>query len=175
MGLRGPPPTPAHLKLLNGNPGKRPIVPDPVSPTVELPEPPEWLCESGLAEWRRAGAELEKLSLISQLDLALFALYCQTYGRMRDLEVSIGRQVAERVAAGETREAAYEAVSVQLTPTGFRRPSAIVQLLAQHRDEVNRYAGQFGMSPSHRGRVTPLAQPSLPGFEADGWAKFRPG
>ncbi len=172
MGLRGPPPTPAHLKLLNGNPGKRPIVSDAVNPQVVLPEPPQWLCAAGLAEWQRAGRELEALGLISQMDLALFAIYCQAYGRMHDLEVTIARRIDECVAKGMPREDAYEAVAVQMTPTGFKRPSAIVQLLAQHRDEVNRYAGQFGMSPSYRGRVTPSQQLPLPGVD-DPWAKFR--
>jgi hypothetical protein len=42
--MRGPPPQPAHLKLLRGNPGQRPVKREPEPASLqELPEPPEFL------------------------------------------------------------------------------------------------------------------------------------
>ncbi len=52
-------PTPTRLKLLGGNPGKRPLNLDEPQPEPTLPEPPAHLSDEAKAEWgrpRRAAA-----------------------------------------------------------------------------------------------------------------------
>jgi phage terminase small subunit len=55
--------TPTHLRLLRGNPGKRPIKPEPQPRVPEtLPEPPGFLSEDAVNEWWRVAPELYELS-----------------------------------------------------------------------------------------------------------------
>src|ERR1051325_8916258 len=51
----GPPPTPLHLRLLRGNPGKRGLRPEPEPPReAECPEPPPFVTGFAADEWWRA-------------------------------------------------------------------------------------------------------------------------
>jgi phage terminase small subunit len=73
--MRGPKPIPAHLKLVRGNPGRRPIKPGTqVAPS--LPEPLPFLCDDAKAEWARVVPALYALRLLSKLDTAALAAYC---------------------------------------------------------------------------------------------------
>jgi hypothetical protein len=53
--MPGPPTTPTHLPLLRGNPGKRPIRPEPrpEQPLTPL-EPPDFLTGHARGEWVRS-------------------------------------------------------------------------------------------------------------------------
>ena len=56
--MAGRRPKPTHLKLLNGNPGKRAINPNEPKPPAELPAPPDYLSEIAKVEWQRIGEVL---------------------------------------------------------------------------------------------------------------------
>jgi terminase small subunit-like protein len=73
---------PTHLRLLRGNPGKRPIRPEPEPPIPEkLLEPPAFLSEDAKNEWWRVVPELHALGLLTLLDITPLAAYCDAYGR----------------------------------------------------------------------------------------------
>ncbi len=179
-GSRGPLPKPNVLKLIAGNPGKRSLnLSDGVNPQVEIPAPPKHLCKSAAKEWRRITPLLEELGLISGLDVAALGLYCQTYGRMVDLETAFNSRVNLKVNEGSNLPEAVVSVSIGITPSGYQQQSVITQLIRSHREEVNRYLGHFGLSPAARARVTPsnYVQLSLPGVDtppslATGFARF---
>jgi phage terminase small subunit len=68
------------LARLRGFPGKRNKLrsgPQP-SRTEAVPEPLEFLSEAAKAEWRRLTPELHRLNLLTILDDAIFAAYCQS-------------------------------------------------------------------------------------------------
>ena len=182
-GSRGPMPKPAVLKLLANNPGKRPLnLADGVNPRVEIPSPPKHLGKEAVKEWKRITPLLEELGLISGLDRAALALYCQAYGRCTELEMAMKGRVANLEAKGtEYAEAVYLTSRSVVQKSGYEQQSVLVQLIRSHREEVNRYLGHFGLSPAARARVTPsnYVQPSLPGIEAapavSGFAKFSQG
>jgi hypothetical protein len=50
---RGRKPKPTHLKLIEGNPGKRPIRMGPERPATAMPEPPDHLNDDARTEWDR--------------------------------------------------------------------------------------------------------------------------
>jgi phage terminase small subunit len=67
----GRPPQPTHLKLICGNPGHRPIRPEPqpaISETV--PDAPDFLAPYAVDEWYRIGPELHRLGLLTVVDVA---------------------------------------------------------------------------------------------------------
>jgi P27 family predicted phage terminase small subunit len=179
MSAVGRPPKPTILKLLEGNPGKRPLnLADGVNPEVAVPSVPKHLSVTAVKEWKRITPELATLGLIARVDLAALAMYCQAYGRMVELELAMKRRIEARVADGADYYDAVAAVMEDSTPSGYRQQSVQAQLLRSLREEVNRYLALFGLSPSARARVTPsMNQPQLPGIDAPaagaGWDRFR--
>jgi len=178
-GSRGPLPKPAALKLLEGNPGKRALnLSEGVNPQVSIPAAPKHLGHEARKEWKRITPLLEELGLISGLDRAALALYCQAVGRLSELELAFNGMVARHVNTGmDYADAVYQA-SYAVTPSGYAQQSVIVQLLGKHREQVNRYLMHFGLSPAARGRVqaSNYVQPTLPGIDeaptATGFARF---
>ncbi|MDP3228386.1 MAG: phage terminase small subunit P27 family [Acidovorax sp.] len=167
-GTRGPLPKPAALRLLEGNAGKRPLdLAAGVNPRIEIPSPPKHLGVEAKKEWKRITPLLEDLGLISGLDRAALALYCQAAGRLAELEMAFNGKVAGLVAKGmDYCDAVYEA-SYATTPSGYAQQSVIVQLIGKHREQLNRYLMHFGLSPAARGRVqaSNYVQPTLPGID----------
>lgn len=174
-GSRGPLPKPAALRLLEGNAGKRPLdLAAGVNPRIEIPSPPKHLGQEAKKEWKRITPILEELGLISGLDRAALALYCQAAGRLAELETAFNGKVSRLVDEKKCdySDAVYEA-SYSVTPSGYAQQSVIVQLIKSHRDQLNRYLMHFGLSPAARGRVqaSNYVQPTLPGIEAKPEAK----
>ena len=87
--MAGRRPKPTNLKLLQGNPGKRPINPNEPQPPVEIPSAPDHLNEVAKQEWNRIAEKLERLGLISELDRAALAAYCCAYGRWVEAEEAL--------------------------------------------------------------------------------------
>jgi P27 family predicted phage terminase small subunit len=175
MGQRGPLAKPTQLKVLQGNPGKRALnLSDGVNPRVEIPSAPRHLTKEAAKEWKRITPILEELGLISGLDRAALALYCQSVGRLTELETAFNARVKGKVDGGlDYAEAVFE-VSQALTPNGYAQQSVIVQLIRNARHEVHKYLMHFGLSPAARARVQPsnYVDPTLPlpGMEPQGGA-----
>jgi P27 family predicted phage terminase small subunit len=107
-----------------------------------MPTCPAHLSPTGKAEWKRLAHEMHRLGIISQLDRAALAAYCQAYGRWVE---------AER--------------KLQETPTLIKLPSGYIQLspcLAicnKAQELMHKYMSDLGLSPVSRARVSTL--PSL--------------
>lgn len=180
-GSRGPLPKPTALKLLEGNPGKRALnLADGVNPRIEVPSAPRHLGDMAKKEWKRITPLLQELGLVSGLDLAALALYCQAYGRLCELETAFAGQVKIEEDKGASYADAVYRVSYSVTPSGYAQQSVITQLIKSHREQVNRHLMHFGLSPAARGRVSPsnYIDPTmtLPGVDprpqAPGFARF---
>lgn len=168
MGARGPKPTPTVLKLINGNPGKRPLnLSDGVNPVIRVPAHPKWLGHHAIKEWRRISAELVELGLIAEIDKASLATYCQTWGDLCDLETAFAAQKRMAKSRNPDSESALVAAYFYKTPTGFMRDSQLHRKIIELRSELDRYVRNFGLNPAARARVSAstYTQPSLPGIE----------
>jgi phage terminase small subunit len=77
MGKRGPRPTPTALRVLRGNPGKRPISGDEPQPAPlsEL-DAPVWLDELAAAIWADLAPKAHGLGLLTELDRPRFGMLC---------------------------------------------------------------------------------------------------
>jgi P27 family predicted phage terminase small subunit len=142
---RGPAPLPANVHMLNGNPSKKSSAElrNELKPDVVLPDPPEHLADLAKAEWNRLGAELIRLGLISQLDRAAFAVYCQAYARWAAAEAKL--------------KVAGEDALVETTPSGYRQMSVLLQISNRAADQMHKFMCEFGMTPSARTRFTTLS------------------
>jgi phage terminase small subunit len=79
MAVRGRKPKPTALKVLEGNPGKRPLNEKEPQPKRQAPRCPSWLEPEAKKEWKRMAKTLEAIGVLTQVDKAAFAGYCQAY------------------------------------------------------------------------------------------------
>lgn len=146
MGKRGPAPKPTKLRVLEGNPGRRPLNPDEPEPTLltdsNVPVPPEILLPAAAEEWRRVAPELCRLGLLSVLDLVPLAAYCQSYAHWLDAE----RWIAENGTTVVLRDKDGRVKYVQKAPQ--------VGISEKALDKIKVFALQFGMTPSSRSGVS---------------------
>ena len=164
MGARGPKPLPANVHLLRGNPSKKNLadLADTLQPEVEIPGCPRHLLPEARKEWKRIGIELERYGLVSKLDRAALALYCQAWARW----VWAEEQLLRSVRIAETKRAEIEARGETYTggdgytvptPNGHMTYSPHWVIANKAMEQVNRYMSSFGLDPASRGRVNPSA------------------
>lgn len=137
-------PTPTNLKVLRGNPGKRPLNKDEPKPPPIAPKCPSHLDKEAKKEWRRIAPELEKLGLLTRIDMAALAAYCQAYGRWIEAESMIRKHGM-----------------LVKTPNGFPVMSPFLTIVNKALDQMKSYLVEFGLSPSSRSRI------NLPGGEKE--------
>ncbi|MBI1396939.1 MAG: phage terminase small subunit P27 family [Betaproteobacteria bacterium] len=172
MGTRGPKPLPANVHMLRGNPSKKPIaslLDDVVRPDVSIPDPPEFLGPEAVAEWNRITGHLAKLGLVTELDRAVLTAYCTAWADLDWVE----RQIAAAAASDPTGQDGRITKREGAAP----RIGALVKMKYEVLASLDRFAAEFGMSPSARSRVTPSdPQLDLPGIEdkpeESGWGAF---
>jgi len=149
----GPAPKPTALKLIEGNPGRRQIEPGEVRPPVVAPDCPEHLNPDAAAEWQRIIPLLLKNYLITELDTAALALYCQSYGRWAEAE----RKIAEQRARGG------DGLLIK-APSGYPIQNPYLAIANRAMEDCHKYLQQFGLSPSARTRVQASPQGDLFGY-----------
>ncbi len=136
MKTPGPPPTPTALKLLRGNPGKRPLNEDEPEAKVEVPTCPGHLSPVAKREWRRITKELFALGLVSKVDRAALGGYCDAYGRWAE-------------AARQLQQYGL----IVKSPNGYPMPSPYLAILTTALDQMRAFLTEFGMTPASRSRV----------------------
>jgi P27 family predicted phage terminase small subunit len=142
MGQRGPRPKPTAAKLLTGTFRKDRAIPNEPQPEVVAPSCPPHL--SGLAkkEWKRLVPELLALGLLTKIDRAALAAYCQCWARWVEAEEKLK----------------VEGLTIK-TPSGFEQPSAWLTIANKALALLRAYAAEFGLSPATRARVSAAEPP----------------
>jgi phage terminase small subunit len=91
MSAFGRPPKPTRIKVLTGNPGKRPLNYDEPRLELMIPECPAALGPTAKEEWDRLAGELDKLRILTALDRSALAAYCNAYGLWVEAVEAIGK------------------------------------------------------------------------------------
>ena len=136
MATRGRKPKPTALKMLEGNPGKRPInehEPIPPKGTVKCPA---WLEPDAKKEWKRLTPSLEAMGVLTQADLTAFAGYCQAYARWKEAEEFISQHG-----------------SIFQTPSGYVQQVPQVSIAQQNLKIMQSFCSEFGLTPATRSRI----------------------
>lgn len=135
-GRSGRRPVPTKLKLLRGNPGHRALNDQEPEPGSRLPEPPDHLAEEAKREWQRIGVILEEIGLVSELDRAALAAYCQAWSRWVDAEQALKTYGV-----------------VIKSPSGFPMQSPFLAVANKALEQMRGFLIEFGMTPASRTRV----------------------
>ena len=154
--MRGRKPKPTYLKLLNGNPGKRPLNEHEPKPEPTIPAAPSELSAEARVEWDRVAGELSRLGTLTVVDRAALAAYSQAYGRWIQAERGIA-QMAERdqLTAGLMIK----------TTNGNAIQNPLVGMANRAMADMVRYATEFGMTPSSRSRIAGNTDPNQGNFD----------
>jgi P27 family predicted phage terminase small subunit len=139
--MRGPKPKPTKLKILNGNPGRRPLNDREPQPGG-MPVCPEWLDTYAKTVWRRLAPKLAKMGL-SFVDREAFACYCQSCSDLKTARAMLAKE-------GITVETKLGAVMEH--PAVRTANKAMMQIRA--------FGSEFGLTPSSRSRLSIDAEQS---------------
>lgn len=146
MAQRGRKPKPTHLKVVQGNPGKRQLNQDEPQPDRStIPEPPDHLNAEAREEWDRAAMQLWHMGVLSHADRATLAAYCQAYGRWVQAE----RAIAEMAK----RDDKTHGLMIR-TSKGTAVQNPLVGTANKAKADMMRYAAEFGLTPSARTRLS---------------------
>lgn len=147
--MRGRKPTPTHLKLVQGNPGKRALNPYEPKVAPARPEPPDHLGESARQEWERVEQEMYRTGILTRLDRATLAAYCQAFERWRTAETTLAEMAA--------RDALTHGLMIR-TSNGNPIQNPLVGIANKAMADMVRYAAELGITPSARSRIHAEAQ-----------------
>lgn len=143
---------PKALKILEGNPGKRPLNYNEPQPVPGAPTCPRWLLPEARKEWKRVVPELERLGLLTRIDRAALAIYCQAYAHLLQCEEALQDSLTHEYTnnKGKTnRTAKVEA-----------------RLASEYMKLIKSFCAEFGLTPSSRGRM------QVPGMDAEAEDEF---
>ena len=84
--IRGPKPKPTAMRRMQGNPGKRGYNHAEPQPPEGMPDCPAHLNAAARDEWDRLAHVLNYMGVVTAIDRAALAAYCQCYGRWVEAE-----------------------------------------------------------------------------------------
>lgn len=135
---RGTKPKPAALRLLEGNPGHRPIKNEPLPPKHRrAPKAPTWLPEEAQKIWQREAKVFFDAGVLTSADINTFAAYCEAAARYKAAVMLLYQAPTFmiRTASGALIQHPYLAI-----------------VRAASKDMMNA-ATEFGGTPSSRARI----------------------
>lgn len=148
----GRPPKPTAMKELAGNPGKRALNKTEPKPKVKRPPCPGHLQGEARKEWNRITKQLVALGILTEVDRAALAAYCQCWARWVEAEDAM-------------REPGF--LMITTTDNGYPVVSPWLNVANAAMKQMLRFLTEFGMTPSSRSRVTVEKEP-----EADPYEEF---
>lgn len=147
--MRGRKPTPTALKVVRGNPGGRPLNEDEPKPKGEV-RAPEYLSEMAAAHWPVVAEQLRNAGVLTSMDVAALALYCESFARWQQAQALIAK--TGLVVPGQKG-------------TFTQSPYVVISNAAF--EQMRRLLIEFGMTPSSRSRVSKVG-----GEDEDEYAAF---
>ena len=139
--MRGRKPTPTAIRRSTGNKGKRGYNHAEPVPPEGIPDCPPHLCEEAKAEWLRLAEPLHEMGVLTMVDRAALAAYCQAYGRWVEAE--------QKLAQSPT---------MLKTPSGYVQQSPWLSVANKQMELMGRFMTELGLTPAARSRVEAIRQ-----------------
>lgn len=137
--MPGPKRTPTHLRILRGNPSKRPLPKNEPVASSDAPVAPAWLSERAKEIFAQIVGRLDEMGYASSSHTEMLAL-----AAMRQDEVERFSKVIEK---GHT----YRVRTLSKSYVFKTRPE--VAMLAEAARHLEQLLAQFGLSPSSASKV----------------------
>lgn len=136
MATRGRKPKPTALKVLEGNPGRKPLNDKEPKPEKRAPKCPSWLEPEAKKEWKRMAKVLETMGILTQIDMTAFAGYCQAYARWKEAEEFLSKHG-----------------TIFKTPSGYIQQVPQVSIAQTYLKVMKDFCSEFGLTPASRSRI----------------------
>lgn len=136
----GRPPTPTHLKVISGNPGKRPLNDQEPQLPNERPKYPKGFSAEEKACWDVVCSYLEKMGICSVVDSMAMERLIKVY-----MEIMVLTKTIE--SEGFTYQCETKGGGIML------RAHPAVALLADADRRFRQWLVEFGLTPSSRSRI----------------------
>jgi P27 family predicted phage terminase small subunit len=134
--MSGPPKKPTAWRRAEGNRCKRAWNHTEPKPPEGIPDCPDHLSEEARAEWHRLVDTLVGLGVITIVDRAVLAAYCQAYGRWVEAEQKL-----------------KETPLLFKTPSGYVQQSPWLNIANRQMELMGRYMAEIGLTPASRSRI----------------------
>ena len=133
------PPTPTALRIIQGNPSKRPLPENEPQPTVKdkPPTPPRHLPPAAKKHWRAIAKHLHQAGVLTVMDEDALAGYCNAY--------------AQWIEANKEIESGGMVIKSDL---GIPSLNPYLRISNDAFKQMTIMLREFGMTPSSRTRVT---------------------
>lgn len=128
-------PKPTHLKILQGNPGKRALNKNEPIPENELGDPPSHMTEGAKDVWRYI-LEESPAGMIKSTDAIEMTVLCTAF--------DIYLQAADHLRR--------EGMTV-VNAVGLQVPSPWISVMGKQTDTITKITSNMGLSPSSRSRI----------------------
>ena len=138
--MKGRKPKPTLLKMLDGNPGKRPLNEREPVCLPGVPLAPEWLDAEAQAEWHRVIPDLSEMGVLSRADRPALAAYCTAWSRWVEAEAMVKKF----------------GTIVKSPEKGFPMKSPYLSIADQALETMRKLLVEFGLTPSSRSRIRTL-------------------
>lgn len=133
--MPGPPKKPTALKLVTGNPGKRPLNKKEPKPRGNLYDPPDWLTDDQRKGWEYA-IESAPYGLLKRVDRSTLVAWV--------VAEDLHRQATEKLNGG--------AMLIK-TPNGMPVQSPYLSIINKQAQIMLKAAAEMGFTPASRSRV----------------------
>lgn len=138
--MSGPPRKPTAWRRMEGNRGKKAWNHAEPVPPEGIPDCPAHLSDEARAEWHRLVETLVSMGVITVVDRAVLAAYCQAYGRWVEAE-----------------EKLKETPLLIKTPSGYVQQSPWLGIANRQMELMGRYMAEIGLTPASRSRIVSLS------------------
>lgn len=140
--MRGGKPVPTHLKIVRGNPGKRPLPKNEPQPEPGA-DMPDWLSPEAAKHWPKVAKQLDDAGVLTQMDAHALALYCEAFARWKHANDQVSKYGP-----------------IVKAPNGFPMQSPYLAIANKAWSQMMKTLVEFGMTPSSRTRVA-VAKPKV--------------
>jgi phage terminase small subunit len=152
MGVRGTLPTPTKIRILNGNPSRRPLPVNEPQFTPGVPDRPAGMSVGARKEWDALVGEMANAGVLRRVDAGALAMLCEDLAMLDTLRTGLAaqaREITKKAKEKKQQITGNALTALSRTTEGRRTLTTIRELTAQ----VIIQRREFGLTPSSSSRV----------------------
>jgi phage terminase small subunit len=152
MGVRGTLPTPTKIRILNGNPSRRPLPVNERQFTPGIPTRPAGLSAGARKQWDELIGEMAHSGVLRRVDGGALAMLCEDLATLDTLRKGLAaqaREITQKAAEKRQRISGNALTALSRTTEGRRTLTTIRELSAQ----IIIQRREFGLTPSSSTRL----------------------
>jgi phage terminase small subunit len=158
VGLRGPPPKPTRMRILEGNRGRRPLPANEPQYPAGVPERPSSMSAGGRKIWDTLVSEMAASGVLRTVDALALMQLCEDQAMLDTLRKGMAemtREISKKAKEKKMELPGGPLIQLSRTIEGRRTLSTIRELSAQ----IIVQRREFGLTPASNGRVQTTGGP----------------